>query len=88
MHKHLEILIGRLATDPALQERFAVMPSQVIDELGLELTAVEMSGLVATDSQAFRNFTAALDSRLRKMSPSSKCTLNNNQHGSKSEDFE
>jgi hypothetical protein len=66
MHKHVEVLIGRLATDPGLQARFAKQPFEVLHELRLELSEVEIAALVATDPAAFRAFTASLDARLRK----------------------
>jgi len=66
MHKHVEVLIGRLATDPGLQARFAKQPFEVLHELRLELSEVEIAALIATDPAAFRAFTASLDTRLRK----------------------
>jgi len=66
MHKNVEVLIGRLATDPALQRRFAEQPLQVLAEQRLELSEVEIAALAATDLGALRAFTAALDTRLRK----------------------
>lgn len=69
MHKNVEVLIGRLATDPGLQSRFAKQPIEVLREQRLELTEIEIAALAATEPQAFRAFTAALDSRLRKASP-------------------
>lgn len=66
MHKHVEILIGRLATDPGLLGHFARHPHAVISEMGLELTAVEVAALVAIDMETFRAFAATLDARLRK----------------------
>ncbi|MDM7914392.1 MAG: Os1348 family NHLP clan protein [Candidatus Eisenbacteria bacterium] len=66
MHKHVEVLIGRLATDAALQVRFAKQPHEVVREQGLDLNAVEIDALIATGSDAFRAFSAALDARLRK----------------------
>lgn len=69
MHKHVEQLIGRLATDPGLRERFATQPFEVLSELRLELTEVEIAALVATDPAAIRAFAATLDARLRKSPP-------------------
>jgi len=80
MHKNIEILIGRLATDPRLLERFAEMPQEVLREAGLELTAIEMSALAATDPEAFREFTAVLDKRLYKASVRSTSTETENDH--------
>ena len=72
MHKHVELLIGRLATDPGLQRRFAEQPFELLDDLRLELTPVEIEALVATDPEAIRAFSAALDTRLRKASLSTE----------------
>lgn len=66
MHKNVEVLIGRLATDPALQRRFAEQPLQVLAEQRLELSEVEIAALLATDLAALRTFSEALDTRLRK----------------------
>lgn len=66
MHKNVEALIGRLATDPGLQKRFAEQPVQVLRAQGLELTEVELAALAATDPEALRAFTGALDTRLRR----------------------
>jgi hypothetical protein len=69
MHKHVEQLIGRLATDPDLARRFAMRPLEVLREQGLELTEVELSALAALRPDAIHAFGAALDARLRKASP-------------------
>lgn len=66
MHRHVEVLIGRLATDPGLRKRFAARPQEVLREQGLELTEVELAALAATDPEAIRVFTDALDARLRR----------------------
>jgi hypothetical protein len=69
MHKHVEQLLGRLATDPKLRRRFAANPEALLRELaesGLELTEVELEALATTDPEALRSFAAALDARLRK----------------------
>jgi hypothetical protein len=68
MHKHVEVLIGRLATDPGLQSRFAEQPMEVLRELRLELTAIELEALAALSPEALRVFTAGLDTRLVKAS--------------------
>lgn len=72
MHRNVELLIGRLATDPRLRRRFAASPVALLRELaeeGLELTAVELEALATTDPEALRSFAAALDARLRKVPP-------------------
>lgn len=68
MHRNVEVLIGRLATDPELQRRFAEQPFEVLRDQGLELTRVELVALAATDTEALRAFTRALDARLRRAS--------------------
>ncbi len=69
MHKNVETLIGRLATDPTLRRRFAEGPLAVLAELaaaGLELTGVELRALAAIDLESLRAFASSLDRRLRK----------------------
>lgn len=69
VHKHVEQLLGRLATDPKLRRRFAANPGALLQELaesGLDLTDVELEALATTDPEALRAFAAALDARLRK----------------------
>ena len=69
-HRNVEILIGKLATDPALGRRFADDRASVLDELqrqGLELTPVEIDALSSTDVETFQTITAALDRRIRKI---------------------
>lgn len=68
MHKHVEILIGRLATDPNALSHFARHPHAVIGDMGLELTEVEIAALIAINIDALRMFSATLDARLRKAS--------------------
>jgi hypothetical protein len=68
MHKNVEILIGRLATDKSLQNRFSRDAYETIRQQGLELTDVELTALAAIDPNAFRVFTAAVDARLCKAS--------------------
>jgi hypothetical protein len=68
MHRHVEILIGRLATDSALRRRFLAAPAKVLREQGLELTELELAAVLATDPAALRAFSAALDVRLRRVS--------------------
>ena len=48
MHKNVEILIGRLATDPGLQDKFAKAPHQALVEQGLELSDIESEALAAS----------------------------------------
>lgn len=69
MHRNVETLIGRLATDPKLRRRFVETPTAVLEELsgqGLELTSVELAALAAMDPEALHSFAGSLDRRLRK----------------------
>jgi hypothetical protein len=78
MHKNVETLIGRLATNSTLRRRFAASPAAVLAELseqGLELTSIEIAALAATDPEALHSFAGALDRRLRKT------TLNETEPG-------
>lgn len=67
MHKNVEVLIGRLATYPALRKRFTDDPRGVLTTLaerGLELTSVEIDALAALEPNALDVFAASLDPRL------------------------
>lgn len=69
MHKNVEILIGRLATDATLRRRFAANAVAVLAELseqGFELTQVEIEALAATDPEVLGSFAQTLDRRLRR----------------------
>jgi hypothetical protein len=72
MHRHVEVLIGRLATDPRLQRRFAEQPFEAIRAERLELTEIELAALAATDPEALRAFTESLDARLKKAAPTTE----------------
>ncbi len=74
MHRNVEVLIGRLATDPELARRFSVRPHDVMREQRLDLTDVERDALAAIGPEAFRAFTAALDARLRRAAPAADQT--------------
>ena len=70
MHRNVETLLGRLATDPDLRDRFLARPAHVLTELvgfGVELTPVECAALATIDPDALRKFALALDSRLQRM---------------------
>lgn len=72
MHRNVELLIGRLATDSKLRRRFAARPEGLLRELaesGLELTEIELAALAKTDPEAFRSLAGALDARLRRYEP-------------------
>jgi hypothetical protein len=68
-HRNVEALIGRLATDPAMRQRFVEDPGAVLRELagqGYELTPVEIEALASTDADAIRSFADTLDRRIRR----------------------
>ena len=68
--RHVERLIGRLATDPAFLKRFSHDAAGVLDELlgqGCELTRVELDALASIDARAVQAFATALDERLRRI---------------------
>jgi len=68
MHKNVELLIGRLATDPHFRARFARDAHGVLCALverGFELTGVEVAALAALDLGAVDQFASVVDRRLR-----------------------
>jgi CubicO group peptidase (beta-lactamase class C family) len=68
-HRHVETLLGRLATDPALRRRFAANREALLEEFrshGHELTAIELRALASTEPDAIDRFARSLDERLRK----------------------
>jgi hypothetical protein len=68
-HRNVELLIGRLATDPELRRRFAACPATILQEfrqLGFELTPIEVEALGALDAGAIGVFAQSLDRRIRK----------------------
>jgi hypothetical protein len=69
-HRHVEALIGRLATDPPLRRRFEDGPTAVLHELvaqGYELSPVEIDALASLNPGAIRAFASTLDPRLRRI---------------------
>jgi hypothetical protein len=69
-HRHVEMLIGRLATDPQLRRRFEDGPLALLHELvaqGYELSIVELEALASIERESIRTFAAALDPRLRRV---------------------
>jgi hypothetical protein len=68
-HRNVETLLGRLATDPALRQRFAENRKAALAEFGAQgyqLTEVEIEALASIDADAIEAFATALDERLRK----------------------
>jgi len=68
MHKNVEVIIGRLATNPGFRKRFTEQPLEALREQGLELSEIEIRALAAIRPEAFRAFAAAIDARLRRAS--------------------
>lgn len=66
----VETVLGRLATDEGLRERFGRAPVRALRELvergGVELSPVELAAVASLDTLALRRFARALDRRLRK----------------------
>ena len=65
----MELLIGRLVTNPIVRRRFADDPAAVLRELqdeGYDLTAIELDALAATDPDAIRAFAESIDPRIRR----------------------
>ena len=65
----VEIVLGRLATDAGLRDRFSVSSGRVLQELiaeGIELSRIEVAALQSLDAPALRRFAAAIDPRLQK----------------------
>ena len=68
-HRGVEVVLGRLATDEALRQRFKDGAAHTLLELqaqGLELSAVERAALEALDRDALDQFARTLDARLQK----------------------
>jgi len=68
--RNVERLIGQLATDPGLRQRFSEDAAGVLADLldrGCELTAVEIDALTSIDNGALSAFAASLDGRLRRL---------------------
>lgn len=69
-HRHVETLIGRLATDPQLRRRFEDGPLALLHELvaqGCEFSSIELDALASIDRASMRAFAGSLDPRLRRV---------------------
>lgn len=69
-HRVVEALIGRLITDARFRADFLEEPEAVLIELrerGLDLSAIEVAALVATDARVWTQAAETLDPRLKKM---------------------
>ena len=71
MQRHIEVVIGRLATDEDFRRAFERNPQEVLThaaEWGLALSAIEVCALLATDQGLWERIAGELDSRLQKAS--------------------
>ena len=71
MHRHIEVLIGRLATDEDFRHAFQRDPQRTLSDAaawGLALSQIEVSALLATDQTLWERIAVELDSRLQKAS--------------------
>ena len=71
MQRHIERLIGRLATDEDFRHAFQRDPHQTLNDAaawGLCLSAIEMEALLATDQKLWDRIAGELDARLQKAS--------------------
>ena len=62
-------MLGRLATDRAVRDRFHRAPSATLRELvasGIELSPVELAALATLDPAALQRFALALDPKIQK----------------------
>ena len=69
--RSIEILVGRLVTDEELRQRFIAAPLEtlrLVQQQGLELTAVELDALLASPISLWTSLAAVLDERLQKAS--------------------
>lgn len=67
--RNVEWVIGRLVTDEAFRDVFAVNPDAIVRELaasGVELTPCERNALAAFDVDIAERCAAAIDPRLLK----------------------
>ena len=71
MHRHIEILIGRLITDEEFRLAFRRDPGGALANArawGLDLTAGEVGALLDTDRSLWDRVALELDARLQKAS--------------------
>jgi hypothetical protein len=71
VHRHIERLIGRLATDEDFRHAFQRNPHKTLHDAtawGLDLSAIEIEALLATDQTLWDRIAGELDARLQKAS--------------------
>jgi hypothetical protein len=68
--RHVEQVIGRLATDEGLRHRFTDAPLAILRELadaGVELNDCEVEALAALCPASLRDFAERLDPRIQRV---------------------
>ena len=71
MQRHIERLIGRLVTDEDFRDAFQKDPQRALSDAaawGVDLNAIEVEALLATDQTLWDRIATELDSRLQKAS--------------------
>lgn len=71
VQRHIELLIGRLATDEDFRLAFRRDPQRTLNDAvawGLALSEVEVTAILATDQTLWDRIAQELDSRLQKAS--------------------
>ena len=66
---YVERVIGLLATDEALRQRFTLNPKGTVLEMmekGMELTTCELWSLVRLDPEELARFAQSIDARLQR----------------------
>ncbi len=67
----IELLVGRLITDEEFRSEFLEDPQKTLSELndlGLELSRIEVAALISTDPTLWARTAEAIDPRLQKAS--------------------
>jgi len=71
VQRHIERLIGRLVTDEDFRDAFQRNPQKTLTDAaawGVDLSAIEIEALLATDQKLWDRIATELDSRLQKAS--------------------
>ena len=73
--RSIEILIGRLITDEAFRDAFVMNRPAALrrfQEIGYELTAVEIDAVLAVSARRWRDIATQIDLRLQEVDLSKK----------------